>query len=172
MFHTLTVIPSPPLLPSFFSLNSFPSFLLNCFPLFSCLPSFDGLSCSHLCLFLFSVFILCWAVGFDVPPVFALWVQWEIQESPLGGKTGGGLQKDSGNGVQVRLNWKTLEKLLMSLLSALLEPELKATDFVRMRHLATPLELELSKHSGKLPLLPCASHQSNPAGCAVSQGVL
>lgn len=74
------------------------------------------------------MFVLCWAVGFDVPPVFALRVQWENQGSPLGGKTGGGLQKDSGNGVQVRLNWKTLEKLLMSLLSALLEPELRVTD--------------------------------------------
>lgn len=172
MFHTLTVTFPPLFLPSFFSLNSFPSFLLNCFPLFSRLPSFDGVSCSRLCLFLFSVFVLCWAVGFDVPPVFALRVQWENQGSPLGGKTGGGLQKDSWNGVQARLNWKTLEKLLLSLLSALLEPELRATDFVRMRHLATPLELELSKHSGKLPLLPCASQQSNPAACAVSQGVL
>lgn len=170
MFHTLTVTFPP--LPPFFSLNSFPSFLLNYSPLFSCLPSFDGLSCSHLYFFLFSVFILCWAVGFDVPPVFALWVPWENQESSLGGKTGGGLQKNSGNGVQVRLNWKTLEKLVMSLLSDLLELEPKATDFVLMRLLATPLELELSKHSGKLSLTPCASSQSNPAGCAVGQGVL
>lgn len=107
------------------------------------------------------MFILCWAVGFDVPPVFALWVQWENQESSLGGKTGGGLQKNSGNGVQVRLNWKTLEKLVMSLLSDLFKLELKATDFVQMRLLATPVELELSKHSGKLT--PCASSQSNPA---------
>lgn len=118
------------------------------------------------------MFILCWAVGFDVPPVFALWVQWENQESPLGGKTAGGLQKNSRNGVQIRLNWKTLENLFMSLLSDPLELELKVTDFVQMRHLTPPLELELSKHSGKLSLTPRASSQSNPAGCAVSQGVL
>lgn len=118
------------------------------------------------------MFILCWAVGFDVPPVFALWVQWENQESPLGGKTAGGLQKNSRNRVQVGLNWKTLENLVMSLLSDPVELELKASDSVQMRHLATPLELELSKHSGKLSHTPCASSQSNPAGCAVSQGVL
>lgn len=50
----------------------------------------------------------------------------------------------------MRLNWKTLEKLVMSLRSDLLGLELKVTDFVLMRLLATPLELELGKHSGKL----------------------
>lgn len=127
------------------------SFLLNC--LFSLLlspsSSCDGLSCSRSCFFLFSVFVLCWAVGFGVPPVFALWVQWENQQSPLGGRTGGGSQKDSGNGVQVRLNWKTHKNLVMSLLSDLLKMELKTTGFVPMRHLGTPLELELSKHKWK-----------------------
>ncbi|KAL2297975.1 hypothetical protein Nmel_016934 [Mimus melanotis] len=79
----------------------------------------------------------------------------------------GKLEENSGNGAQVGLNWKTLEKLVMSVLSGLLELELKVIEA-----LATPLQLELSKHSGKLSLTPCASSQSNPAGCAVSQGAL